>query len=208
MNSKSHSKLASDLYNERFGLFGRDLRTVGWGSQADQILRFDVLFRGIDPKGKTILDVGCGLGDLIPYLEHRTGSDFRYIGLDVADRLIDDARKVHRNDRYTFLHGDLLSVKLPEIDISVMSGALSLRSDGIVEYAKQTMDEMFVISREAACLNFLSKYVDYELEKNQHYQPEQVFSWARTIASKVNLYHDYPLFEFTVQLLRTEAIGP
>jgi hypothetical protein len=106
------------------------------------------------------------------------------------------------------LHGDLLSVKLPEIDISVMSGALSLRSDGIVEYAKQTMDEMFVISREAACLNFLSKYVDYELEKNQHYQPEQVFSWARTIASKVNLYHDYPLFEFTVQLLRTEAIGP
>ena len=79
---------AALLYNERYKKFGRDIRTVGWGNDRDQILRFEVLFRGLEPRGKTILDVGCGLGDLVPYLERRTDGDFKYIGIDVASKLV------------------------------------------------------------------------------------------------------------------------
>jgi ubiquinone/menaquinone biosynthesis C-methylase UbiE len=192
----------ANLYNERFERFGRDVRTVGWGSRADQVLRFDVLLRGLNLKGKTVLDVGCGLGDLVPYLQERTGGDFAYIGVDIADRLVADAQQLHGGKRCRFLHGDAFREDLPQVDIAVLSGALSLRTEDIADYAHRTLQRMYALAREAACLNFLSKYVDYELEKNQHYQPETVFAWARRITPRLNLLNDYPLYEFTVQLLR------
>lgn len=208
MNPAPLHAAVAELYNERFERFGRDLRTVGWGSRADQLLRFEVLLRGLDPKGKTILDVGCGLGDLVPFLHERTGGDFRYVGLDVAASLVDDARRLHGDACCTFLHGDVFAAGVPQADIAVLSGALSLRIEGIAEYAQRTLERMYALSREAACLNFLSKYADYELEKNQHYQPQEVFGWARRVARRVNLFHDYPLYEFTVQLLHPTQGDP
>ncbi len=195
---------AAELYNDRFERFGRDIRTVGWSSHADQVLRFEVLFRGLELKGKTILDVGCGLGDLIPFLKERTDGNFTYIGVDIAERLVDNAQLVHGANNCNFLLGDAFRKDLPQVDISVLSGALSLSTDGISDYAQRTLERMYALSREAACLNFLSKYVDYELEKNQHYQPETVFTWSRRISRRVNLFHDYPLYEFTVQLLHQQ----
>lgn len=192
----------ADLYNTRFDQYGRDIKTVGWGSESSQHLRFDVLFRGIDPKGKTILDVGCGFGDLIPYLEKRTDGDFKYIGIDVAEKLVSDASAIYRDTGREFYTGDIFSVKVSPVDISVLSGALSFKTDGIEVYAHDTMKKMFDLSREAASLNFLTKYVDFELEKNQHYQPEAVFCWAKQLSKRVNLIEDYPLYEFTVQILR------
>ena len=192
---------AALLYNERYKKFGRDIRTVGWGNDRDQILRFEVLFRGLDPRGKTILDVGCGLGDLVPYLERRTDGDFKYIGIDVASKLVEDARAVHDKPNCTFYTGDIFSVELPQVDISVLSGALSLKRDGIEVYARDTLKEMVRLSREAAALNFLTSYVDFEAAHNQHYRPETVFSWAKVLAKRVNVIHDYPLYEFTIQVL-------
>jgi ubiquinone/menaquinone biosynthesis C-methylase UbiE len=188
------------VYNSRYDLYGRDLKTVGWGKRDDQNLRFEILLRNLDVRGKTILDVGCGLGDLVPYLASRFGDNFKYIGIDVARRLVEDARRQFEvPDRIEFVHGDIFSIELPSVDISLLSGALSLRVEGIEEYAERTLSEMCRISRYATTLNFLSKYCDYELEKNQHFEPEEVFRWARKRCRRVNLIHDYPLFEFTIQ---------
>ena len=190
---------AALLYNERYKKFGRDIRTVGWSNDRDQVLRFEVLFRGLNPKGKTILDVGCGLGDLVPYIEHCTGGDFNYIGIDVAGELIEDARCFHGATNCEFSEGDIFSLVLPQVDISVLSGALSLKCDGIEAYARETLHRMMELSRQAVALNFLTSYADYEAPNNQHYHPEKVFSWAKEVSKRVNLIHDYPLYEFTVQ---------
>lgn len=156
---------AAALYNNRFDEHGRDIKTVGWGSARDQRLRFEVLLRGLNPTGKTILDVGCGLGDLIPYLEERTDGDFHHIGINIARKLVDDGMKTYVNARREFHTGDLFSASIPQVDISVLSGALSLKSDWILQYAQDTMNKMFDLSRETACLNFLTNCVDYELAK-------------------------------------------
>ena len=193
---------AAGLYNSRFDQYGRNIKTVGWGSESSQHLRFEVLFRGLDPKGKTILDVGCGLGDLIPYLERHADGDFKYIGIDIAEKLIDNATSIYGGEGRVFYVGDIFSIKIPNVDISVLSGALSFKTIGIEEYARETMRVMFDLSREAASLNFLTKYVDFELEKNQHYQPETVYSWAKQLSKRVNLIDDYPLYEFTTQILK------
>ncbi len=195
---------AAEFYNQRFIEFGRDIKTVGWNSESSQRLRFEVLFRGLEPKGKTILDVGCGLGDLVPFLEQRTSGHFKYIGIDIAEKLVDNARSTYGSLSAAFYFGDIFSLDIPQVDIAVLSGALSLKIPGIEAYAYETMGRMFELARVAACMNFLTKYVDFELEKNQHYSPETVFSNAKRISKQVNLFHDYPLYEFTVQIIKSE----
>ena len=69
-----------------------------------------------------------------------------------------------------------------------------------MEYTKDSMKRLFKISKDVLSVNFLSKYVDFELEKNYHYSPEEMFNFSKEITKKVNLYHDYPLYEFTIQL--------
>ncbi len=199
--------VAALLYNDRYKKFGRDIRTVGWSNDRDQALRFEVLFRGLEPRGKTILDVGCGLADLVPFLESRTGGHFNYIGIDVAGALIEDARAVHSGSNCQFSTADIFSIDLPMVDISVLSGALSLKSDGIEAYARDTLRQMIKMSRVAVALNFLTSYVDFEAPHNQHYQPESVFSWAKECCKRVNLIHDYPLYEFTIQAFIDNNLG-
>ncbi len=199
---KDGLKNVASFYNSRFDEFGQNIKSVGWGSVESQQLRFEILFRGLNVKGKTILDVGCGLGDLVAYLDRLTGGSYHYIGIDISERLIADARlRLGQKSREFFL-GDIFSLSLPDVDIAVLSGALSFKTKGVENYARETMSKMFSLSNEATSLNFLSKYADYELEKNQHYSPDEVFCWAKKIAAKVNLIHDYPLYEFTVQLIK------
>lgn len=200
--SKIDITKAAALYNDRYDLYGNNLKTVGWGTSEDQILRFEILFRGLNPKGKTILDVGCGLGDLIDYLDKVTNGDFYYIGVDIAEKLITSAKEKYFRPNVKFYVGDVFLDVFNPVDITVLSGALSFKTTGIEDYAYETMKRMFELSKEAACLNFLSKYVDFEAEKNQHYIPEIMFMKAKEFTKRVVIYHDYPLYEFTIQLLK------
>lgn len=199
---KYNINLISEFYNSRYEQLGADIKSVGWKDKDSQRLRFDVLFRGIDIKGKTILDVGCGLGDLIPYLENRYGPEFDYIGIDISENLLKEASRIHKCKNRKFILGDIFSINLPHVDISVLSGALSFKFPRVEEYAQETLDEMFLLSNEVASINFLTKYVDYELEKNQHYQPEMLLAWAMQLSKKTILFHDYPLHEFTIQIYK------
>ena len=62
------------------------------------------------------------------------------------------------------------------------------------------MGELFDLSSQCLAMNFLTTYVDYQLEKNFHFKPEDVFSLAKSLTKHVTLFHDYPLWEFTIQL--------
>ena len=48
----------------------------------------------------------------------------------------------------------------------------------------------------------MSSYCDYKLNKNKHYNPEKIFKYAKSISKKVNLIHDYDLYEFTIQIYK------
>ena len=200
--SDHNNDTTAELYNARFLKYGRDIQTVGWGDSSTQRLRFDLLFRGLDPTGKTILDVGCGLGDLVPYLNEKTSGDFQYYGIDIAESLLSSASEVYRDIHINFLHTDLFSMPDVNADISVLSGALSFKTKGIEQYAFQMMEKMFDVSNEGISMNFLTKNVDYETDKNQHYAPGEMVSKASELSRNFNLFHDYPLYEFTIQVLR------
>ncbi len=196
------SKVAK-FYNERFAIEGNSIKSVGWKDKATQFLRFDMLFRDYDARGKTILDVGCGLGDLYVFLSEKYGNGFHYIGIDISSSLIEGATRQHNQENCQFFVSDLSSFTeqcSEQIDYAVESGMLSFKISDNQAYAQKIMTEMFNIAADGASLNFLSDQVDYQLDKNFHYDVTSVLSWVKKLTRKFNLYQDYPLWEFTIRL--------
>ena len=56
------------------------------------------------------------------------------------------------------------------------------------------------MSKSVVCANFMSSYVDYELDKNFHFDPSDTLRFVKSLSRFVSLYHDYDLWEFTVQI--------
>ncbi len=59
---------------------------------------------GLVKEGSTVLDIGCGTGQLCAALAEEKGC--RVVGLDLSLRMLKFARKTHSNPALTFLHGD------------------------------------------------------------------------------------------------------
>jgi len=204
LNSSEKESIVQ-LYENRLEQYGASHKTVGWGSGSSQELRFFELFREIDPRRLRILDVGCGLGDLVPFLDKTTKGDYEYVGIDIAPALVDKARELHGADNRSFVCGDLLEWQDEEIfDIAVLSGALNFRVADNQALAEAVLHRMFEKTTQGVCANFLSSYVDYELPKNFHYKPETLFAFARTLSKRTRLNHDYPLWEFTLQIFHNQ----
>ncbi len=200
LTSADFDRLTS-LYNGRYATLGYDVRTVGWGSAEGQALRFSVLCRGLNLVGARVLDIGCGLGDFVPWAEGVYGPDFDYVGLDLSADLVEAARTRYGGERRRFIADTLGSESdLGDFDVIILSGTLTLRIANNRATMRSLLKHAFAHCRGALCVNFMSSYADHQLEKNFHFDPEKVFAFAKTLTPHVTLYHDYPLFEFTLQL--------
>lgn len=196
-----------NFYNARFAKEGRSLKSVGWSDEEGQRLRFDIISRGIDYNNKTILDLGCGLADFEKYLNDKGFYGFTYIGVDISDALIEECVKSKTNEKSNYYCGEIFDFDFPEVDITVSSGALTIKMKDNESYAQKVIDHLFSISIEVVSINFMSSYCDYKLEKNHHYSPEKIFSFSKKLSRFVNIFHDYKLWEFTLQIFKEPRIG-
>lgn len=197
----------ANFYDQRFLSQGENIQSVGWRDQQSQYLRFDYLLMNYDASGKTILDLGCGFADLYHYLFDKYGNRFNYIGIDTSIELLNVAQQRCHSHNSQFFHGDLASwlaqSNAPNVDFALESGMLSFKISDNNAYAEQIMRQLFQLSKDGIAMNFLSDQVDFQLDKNHHFNAEQVLNWAKKHTRHWNLYQDYPLWEFTIQLYKS-----
>ncbi len=187
-----------ELYDGRYRELGHDIRTLGWSSRSDQCLRFDVLGDIADLHGCSVCDVGCGFGDLFPYLRDRFG-DVSYTGIDLVPALVTKAAELHPTGR--FLQMDLIDGTFGEpFDYFLLSGALNFRIRNNLVHSRAMITRMFELARKGVAVNFLSTHVNFERPANYHHDPQEMLAFAMTLTSMVTLRHDYPLWEFTLHL--------
>jgi len=60
----------------------------------------------IPPSAKSVLDVGCGTGRLVPHLQER-----EYLGVDIADRLLEKAKENYPSSKFLLMN--VLNLELP-----------------------------------------------------------------------------------------------
>ena len=60
----------------------------------------------------------------------------------------------------------------------------------------------YELCNKAVAIDMLTSYVDFKEEHLHYYEPEEIFSFCKTITKRVTLRHDYPLFEFMICLYK------
>ena len=84
-------------HNKLFKEFNVSEKSLGY--RTGQSIRFQVLTEIGDLRNATILDVGCGFGDLCRFLEKKK-LNVKYHGVDINQDFIDVAKKRNPNGKF------------------------------------------------------------------------------------------------------------
>jgi hypothetical protein len=199
-----------DRYNERLKQFGISEKALGWGDKGRSKLRFEILCSEWDIENKTILDYGCGFGDLYQYIKDTRTDNFKYIGVDINNNFVEIGKsRNYPNAEFYLVSGNAGEVLAPfenKIDYIVSSGIFNFKLEDNITYIKQTLDlfNKYAVSGFAA--NFLSDRVDFKAESNYHSNPGQILNLVYEYGNNVILRNDYMPYEFTVFFNKNKEI--
>jgi SAM-dependent methyltransferase len=198
-------KQIAALYEAEFQKYGYHLASLMIPKGASDA-RFKVKFEIGDLDQSRILDVGCGFGHMLDHLK-AWGIKARYTGIDILPGFIEIARKRHPGADFRVLN--ILEDPVEELwDWVFLVGAFNVapKQKKWWRYVQAMVKKMFELSTQGVAADFLSSYVDFKKNCSFHADPEQVFSFAKTLTKRVVLRHDYMAYEFTVYLYKNQSL--
>ena len=189
------------FHRDRIGDFGSgSVEALGWRNLHTQTTRFEALVRIGDLAGRTVLDVGCGHGDLRGFLR-ANGHDVEYLGLDHLPELLDVAVERYGDWlRTRFLLGDFSSADLPRTDYVLCSGALSYRQRD-PDFIPRVIEKLFRTCRLGLGFNLLRSAAQADGILVAH-EPARILEVCRRLTPDVTLSEGYLPDDFTVFLYR------
>ena len=202
-------------YQTLYEKYGYDERALGW-SKHKQMLRFEQLFKHMDIKqGCSILDVGCGFGDLCMYLNTHFGEgNYSYYGIDIMESSISEAQKHygHQNDTLfekANILDDSFSVRADYVVSSGMFGFQLYDSfDRNCDYIREVVKKSLNLCRKGVAFDFLSDKVDYRAGNYQfHAPPEKMVEIAYSLSRRIILDNSAMPFEFTLSIFKDDSFN-
>jgi len=180
---------------------GAAVRALDWGSRESQELRFAKLAQIGDLRGESVLDIGCGQGDLLAWLREQH-IETEYRGIDITPAMIDIAKR--RFPAQDFLVGDVLKQPPPprSVDYVLASGLFYLRRNDPTSFMKTMIWTLFRACRKGLAFNSLSTWSHTHDANEFHADPADVIGWCRELTSRLVLLHDYHPRDFSVYLYR------
>ncbi len=197
---------------------GPNYLALDWNSTESQRLRFKVLkellIYGKKAAGVSLLDVGCGLGDLYGWLKAEgtlSRNKISYTGFDIAPKLIEAAKKKYPDGR--FETRDILEDRhAPKFDYIFCSGVFNIRTTDRLDhldFVKEMLFRMYDLCNYGVGVSFLSegglpRTAPDEAEAGRYFyfNPEELLNCSRFIATRYILRHDYHPGDFTLYLLK------
>jgi len=165
-----------------------------WGSRASQEARFAALLRAV-PAFRQILDVGCGYGDLLPWLAAR-GLHPEYQGVDVSDVAITTACSRHQG---SFMHGTVHSVP-GSYEVVFASGVCNLPI--MQDHRQAFLEACWLRTTGTMVVNFLSAEYEPKDPTALYTDPADALCWGLALSKRVSLLHDYRDNDFTLIVRR------
>jgi len=186
------------FYDEHLQRYGaHDPRALGWRSAHSQQERFKVLAEIGGLRNTSVLDEGCGVGDLYPFLEERFPG-IQYTGVDINPEAIAMAKEKHPDA--AFVCADFTEYEGGFFDYVLSSGALTFHIDGHEEVYRAHIRKMYELSRIGAAFNVLDASAITQDEEYAGYVPSELLAYCQTLTPKLTLRHDYSPEDFTIYL--------
>ncbi len=178
------------FYKKAILKYGVTARGVHWDSSFSQYLRFEIILQFIDDlNNSSIVDVGCGFGEFISFLEYKNIQIKEYIGIDCEKQMIKICKNRFKRD--IFLVKDILKHKLITKDYYICSGALNLLE---FDEFKLFIKNCFQHSQKAFIFNFLIK------KSFTNINPDKIISFCKTLTDKISIKCNYLENDCTIKL--------
>lgn len=189
-------------HRHRIGEFeGGTVEALGYRGEESQAKRFEALSTVGNLNGCSVLDIGCGHGDLKGFLDARFHG-FSYIGIDQMAEFILHARSLYgQRPSCYFCIADFTEAELPRADYVFASGALGYRC-GNSDFPFAMIEEMYLVAKKALAFNMLdaAKFPSHPLLVG--HDVERVVEFCRRLSRDVRLVRGYLEDDFTVLMYK------
>jgi SAM-dependent methyltransferase len=188
------------FHRNRLG--GTPLKALGFRELKSQTHRFDSLCRWGDFSNCSVLDLGCGYGDLKLFLDQRF-TNFIYLGIDFLQEFIDEAQTRHGHLTHTqFFQADFLTAGLPEVDIVVASGSLNYRSNNVL-HPWQAISRMWETCQRGIAFNLLDAKHFVADDILCGYDIQETLAYCQKLDPNTEIIQGYLVDDFTVLMRKT-----
>ena len=190
------------FHRHRIATHGDDVMALGWRNADSQHKRFEVIASLADFSGRTVLDVGCGRGDLKAFLDARF-ADVAYIGIDQMPEFIADANARYANGSpCRFYQADFSEVTFPRVDYVIASGALAYRT-GDTGFVFDMIERFYASCERAVIFNFLdASRFPHDHPLLQGHDCDAVIAHCRRILPDVEVVRGYLDDDVAVRIRR------
>lgn len=181
---------------------------LDWASPESQLTRFEVLAANVDLAGKSLLDVGCGLGDLWAFLKAR-GIPVAYMGVDLVEKMVAAARDGHGDA--DFHCGDVFAGDMFEpgsFDVVFSSGVFNLDLGNNVEFLPGAIARLLDLAGECLVFNLLHKRASAGGAPYFYFDPKQVRPILAGLPCRSRILSNYLPNDFTVICDKRQGLGP
>lgn len=185
-------------YYPRLEKFRETHKILDWESREAQFARFEVLTRHVSLDGKSVLDAGCGCGDLFSMLKEK-GIKVSYTGVDILPAMIEKAQSLH--DEGQFLCGDLFGeepVCTEKFDVVFTSGIFNLNLGNNAAFFDAALPVLHKLAGETLVINLLDEASPDRDEKYFYFNPEDAKAKMESFGRQVTIVKDYLLNDFTL----------
>jgi len=170
----SKIEIIKQYYEPNLGKGLPDYEVLGWESKEAQYLRFEMLGKNVIIENKKLLDVGCGLGNLLEYLRDK-GVHFDYTGVDISSKMTEHAKK--RNPESKFLCLDIFNDSTfpsGSFDIIYTSGIFNLNLGNNNEFLATALKKFFHLSNSIVAFNLLHHKSPDRDDRYYYFSPEEI----------------------------------
>jgi len=191
-------KLLEKHYSPRVNSEDKGYQILDWESEDAHLGRFRALTDQLDLSGMSILDVGCGLGDLYGFIREKK-INVTYTGIDILDDMVNEAGR--RYPEASFLSGDMFSQDLfseGEYDVVYSSGIFNLNLGNNRKFLKRALPVFFKVASQWVVFNLLDPDHPVQSEKYSYFEPEEVIPWVAEYSNRICVVRDYVPHDFTV----------
>lgn len=193
------SNLTED-YEKSLRQFGPGPKALLWWDYRSMAIRFRELVKDLPVQGRSIMDAGCGLGDLLPFL-YAKSTEFNYLGVDKNKGFIDIAKK--RYEGHEFRLGDPFNNKIGTFNIVISSGVMNGHDNSSLKQRQKMIANLFDQATEALAFNMaggLEHIPDDTLISYANAQ--EIFDYCKTLTNRLALNTSYLKNDFTIVMFK------
>jgi SAM-dependent methyltransferase len=191
-------EIVKDFFNKLVEKHGYDPKSLAYGSEKSQKIKFDIV-TGVGIKDNcSVLDVGCGFGDYFNYLKQKGIKNIKYCGIDISNKIVELAKE--KNSLTNIIQGDFLDLSNDEkFDYVVSLGFNCVKTGSNWETLIQVLEKMWKLCKIGIAYNAVSTFSEISPREIYFVSPVKVMDYImNNLTHKVIFRHDYMQHDFTI----------